>query len=171
MCTESLDCVTHSTRCDLRARWTLLGASLGRYKEDRIELGRRRLGGKVKRERFVKLVMDVLDSLPFEFRDRIHNLAVLVEDQPSVPKRPQGAAKRAGRRMPQRLILGIFEGVPATRKSAFDLCSGPNRIILYQRNIEAICSNKAEIRHEVRQTVLHELGHYFGMNESQLKDV
>jgi predicted Zn-dependent protease with MMP-like domain len=125
----------------------------------------------VKRERFAKLVTDVLDSLPFEFRDRIRSLAVLVEDQPPVPKRPHGAAKRPGRSMTRRLVLGIFEGVPATRKSVFDVCSGPNCIILYQRNIEAVCSNEAEIRREVRQTVLHELGHYFGMNESQLKDV
>ena len=73
--------------------------------------------------------------------------------------------------MTRRLILGISDGVPATHKSVFDLCSGPNRIILYQRNIEAVCSNEAEISHEVSQTVHHELGHYFGMNESQLKDV
>jgi predicted Zn-dependent protease with MMP-like domain len=53
----------------------------------------------------------------------------------------------------------------------FDLCSAPNRIILYQKNVEAVCSNEAEVRHEVRQTVLHELGHYFGMDESQLSDV
>jgi predicted Zn-dependent protease with MMP-like domain len=40
-----------------------------------------------------------------------------------------------------------------------------------QKNIEAVCSNEAQIRHEVKQTVLHELGHYFGMDEAQLKDV
>ena len=45
--------------------------------------------------------------------------------------------------------------------------TGPDRIALYQKNIEAICSSEAEIRHEVRQTVLHEVGHYFGMNEDQ----
>jgi predicted Zn-dependent protease with MMP-like domain len=61
--------------------------------------------------------------------------------------------------------------VPTTQKSVFDLAVGPERIVLYQRNIEAICSSEAEIRHEVRQTVLHELGHYFGMSEDQLKDV
>ena len=61
--------------------------------------------------------------------------------------------------------------MPATQKSVFDLCTEPNRIILYQRNIEAVCSNEAGIRHEVRQTALHELGHYFGLNESQLEDV
>lgn len=68
-------------------------------------------------------------------------------------------------------MLGIYQGVPATQKSVFDMSNGPDRIVLYQKNIEAVCSTDAEIRHEVRQTVLHELGHYFGMNEEQLKDV
>jgi predicted Zn-dependent protease with MMP-like domain len=60
---------------------------------------------------------------------------------------------------------------PPAQRSVFDLSTGPNRIILYQKNIEAVCRNETEIRHEVRQTVLHELGHYFRMDEAQLKDV
>jgi predicted Zn-dependent protease with MMP-like domain len=124
----------------------------------------------VTRDRFVKLVADVLDSLPAEFRTRIRNLAVLVEDRPKRrsqphPPRPSNMAE------PRRLILGVFEGVPSTQRSVFDLPSGPGCIVLYQKNIEAVCASAAEIRHEVRQTVLHELGHYFGMNEAQLKDV
>src|SRR6266436_3579417 len=117
----------------------------------------------MERERFVRLVEQVLDSLPARFRERIHNLAVLVEDRP-----PKNVVQRDGRR---ELVLGIFQGVPTTQKSVFDLSHGPNRIVLYQKNIEAVCSSDAEIRHEVRQTVLHELGHYFGMDEEQLKDV
>lgn len=125
------------------------------------------------RKHFVKLVADVLDALPEEFRKRIHNLAVLVEDEPRLQfrKKPRGAAGKAGPRKTRRLVLGVFQGQPTTTRSVFDLPTGPNRIILYQKNIEAACSNEAEIRHEVRQTVLHELGHYFGMNEAQLKDV
>jgi len=69
------------------------------------------------------------------------------------------------------LVLGVFEGVPTTRKSVFDVPSGPDRIVLYQKNIEAVCSNEDEIRQEVRLTVIHELGHYFGMTEAQLEDV
>ena len=57
------------------------------------------------------------------------------------------------------------------RKVYSTFAQDPNRIVLYQKHIEAVCSNKAEVRHEVRQTVLHELGHYFGMDEAQLKDV
>ena len=69
------------------------------------------------------------------------------------------------------LVLGVFEGVPTTRKSVFDVPSGLDRIVLYQKNIEAVCSNEDEIRQEVRLTVIHELGHYFGMTEAQLEDV
>jgi predicted Zn-dependent protease with MMP-like domain len=120
----------------------------------------------MERERFVRLVEQVLDSLPERFRERIHNLAVLVEDRPphSVKRRLPGEGRRG-------LVLGVFQGVPATQKSVFDLPHGPNRIVLYQKNIEAVCASEAEIRHEVRQTVLHELGHYFGMDEEQLRDV
>jgi predicted Zn-dependent protease with MMP-like domain len=125
----------------------------------------------VKREHFIRLVEEALDSLPMQFRERIHNLAVLVEDRPRLRKKIPAAPGNAGARKPRRLLMGIFHGVPLTQKSVFDLSTGPNRIILYQKNIEAVCSSEAEIRHEVRQTVLHELGHYFGMDEAQLKDV
>jgi predicted Zn-dependent protease with MMP-like domain len=125
------------------------------------------------RERFVKLVEEVLDALPVEFRKRIHNLAVLVEDRPPKrwSRRTRGSVQKAGSDQTDSVVLGIFQGVPATTRSVFDLSAGPDRIVLYQKNIESVCSNEAEIRHEVRQTVLHELGHYFGMEEAQLKDV
>jgi predicted Zn-dependent protease with MMP-like domain len=71
----------------------------------------------------------------------------------------------------RRNLLGLFHGVPTTRKSTFDLPTGPDYIVLYQKNIEAICSSEAEVREQIRLTVIHELGHYFGMDEDQLKDV
>lgn len=127
----------------------------------------------MERKRFVELVEEVLDALPEEFRRRIHNLAILVEDEPRrrLRRRRPGKAGNTGSGKSRGLVLGVFQGVPATRRSVFDLASGPDRIVLYQKNIEAVCRNEAEIRHEVRQTVLHELGHYFGMDESQLRDV
>jgi hypothetical protein len=70
-----------------------------------------------------------------------------------------------------RLLLGVFHGVPTTKKSVFDLPSGPDHIVLYQKNIEAVCSSEAEVREQIRLTVIHELGHYFGLDEEQLKDV
>jgi len=48
---------------------------------------------------------------------------------------------------------------------------GPAHIVLYQKNIEAVCPSEKEVRHQIRQTLMHELGHYFGMTEEQLRDV
>jgi predicted Zn-dependent protease with MMP-like domain len=118
----------------------------------------------MKREHFVEVVEEALDSLPQEFRSRIRNVAVLVEDMPPNQRSPQAGQKK-------RLLLGLFHGVPTTRKSIFDLPTGPDYIVLYQKNIEAVCSSKAEVREQIRLTIIHELGHYFGMDEEQLKDV
>jgi len=118
------------------------------------------------REEFIGLVQQALDELPDEFREHVENVAVLVEDEPA-----QQAPSHNGRRRPRPLILGQFIGVPATRKSFFDFSTGPSHVILYQKNIEAVCSTDAEIREQVRLTLMHELGHYFGMDESQLWDV
>jgi predicted Zn-dependent protease with MMP-like domain len=71
----------------------------------------------------------------------------------------------------ERLLLGLFHGVPTTKKSVFDLPTGPDHVVLYQKNIEAVCSGEAEVREQIRRTVIHELGYYFGMDENQLRDV
>ena len=114
----------------------------------------------MEREEFIKVMQEVLDSLPAEFRDRIRNVAVLVEDFPPVQSSiPSG--------QPTALLLGLFHGVPTTKKSVFNLPSGPDYVVLYQKNIKAMCSSEEQIR----RTVIHEFGHYFGMDEEQLKDV
>jgi predicted Zn-dependent protease with MMP-like domain len=118
----------------------------------------------MKREHFIKVVEESLDSLPKEFRSRIKNVAILVEDFPPNQSPTRPAQQR-------RLLLGIFHGVPATKKSVFDLPTGPAHIVLYQENIEAVCSSEAEVHHQICQTLIHELGHYFGMTEEQLRDV
>ena len=120
--------------------------------------------GRMKREDFVKVAEETLDLLPEEFRIRIQNVAILVEDFPANQRPPKLGQRR-------RLLLGIFHGVPATKRSVFNLPTGPDHIVLYQKNIEAVCTNEADVRHQIRQTLIHELGHYFGMTEEQLKDV
>ena len=127
----------------------------------------------MEREKFVKLVEQALNTLPARFRKRIYNVAVLVENVPpeQMPRRGSRNAGILDSDNADNLVLGVFEGVPATKKSMFDLSAGPDRIVLYQKNIEAVCSNEDEIRKEIRLTVIHELGHYFGMTEAQLEDV
>jgi predicted Zn-dependent protease with MMP-like domain len=80
----------------------------------------------MKREDFIKVVEATLDSLPRQFRSRIRNVAVLVEDFP-----PYQPSAKLGQ---QRLLLGLFHGVPKTKKSSLDLPTGPDHIVLYQKN-------------------------------------
>jgi predicted Zn-dependent protease with MMP-like domain len=126
------------------------------------------------RDEFANVVAEVLDSLPDEFRRRIRNVAVLVEDYPPgyepVPRRAPRPRDTESHR-PRRLLLGQYIGVPATQRSVFDLRTGPDHIVLYQKNIEAVCRTEQELRDQIKLTVMHELGHYFGMSEDQLRDV
>lgn len=122
------------------------------------------------RKRFSRLVARALDTIPEDFRQHIHNVAILIEDEPRLRGR-RTMSSSAGPRTTHKLLLGVFEGVPATKKSLFDIPLGPDRIVLYQKNIERVCHTDAEIRQEIRQTLLHELGHYFGMSEAELSEV
>ncbi len=122
----------------------------------------------MKREPFLELVREALDSLPRKFRKRVQNVAVVVEDYP-----PEGSD-------PNHLLMGTFEGTPRTKQSFFAAETGPSRIVLYQKNIEAHSEDVAAgegrsveeiILQEARLTVLHEFGHYFGLDEDALEDV
>ena len=110
------------------------------------------------RTRFEELVEQALDDLPEAFREKLTNVAIMVEDLP--PEEP----RRGG------LPLGLFHGIPRTEKSIF-FSSPPDRIFLYQRNIEAVCRSEAEVRRQIRATLLHEVGHYFGLSEDELRAV
>ena len=116
------------------------------------------------RDEFNRLVAEALDSLPAEFRRRIENVAVLVEDRPA-----QEPPSEPGQ--PRRLLLGLFHGTPQTHKSVFQLQAGPDYVVLYQKNIEAVCRSNEEVREQICRTIIHEFGHYFGMTEEQLEDV
>lgn len=110
------------------------------------------------RRRFEQLVEDALAQLPEAFRQKLANVAISVEDSP-----PAGSGREG-------MLLGLFHGVPLTEKSVF-YAGLPDRVYLYQKNIEAVCSSEEEIRREVRATLLHELGHYFGLSENDLYDI
>lgn len=114
----------------------------------------------MKRERFARLVEQALDGLPEKFARLVRNVVVVVEDYPAKNRE----------RDAENLLMGEYIGVPLTERTAWD-APPPDRIVLYQKNIEAVCGTEEEIREEVRLTVVHELGHYFGLDEEQLEDV
>ncbi len=113
---------------------------------------------KLSREEFDGLVEEAVARLPRVFREKLSNVAIEVADRP--PGGEQGADS----------LMGVFQGIPATEKSVFQ-AAGPDRVVLYQRNIEAACRTRQELVREIRLTLLHELGHYFGLSEEELEDI
>ncbi len=108
----------------------------------------------VTRARFEELVWQAIESLPAFFRERLQNVLIVIKDHPDPP---------------DDSLLGLYQGVPLTERSVFSDQVQPDVIYIFQKNIEALAKgNDAEIRRQVRITVMHEIGHYFGLDEDQL---
>ncbi len=117
---------------------------------------------RVKEADFRAFAAHALDGLPDEFRRRMENVVVVVEDYPSVED-------AAGAGIPREELLGLFHGVTRLEQEWGAPGQLPERIVLYKRNIEAVCSTKEELVEEIRLTVLHEIGHYFGLSEEDIE--
>lgn len=107
----------------------------------------------VSREHFEQLVADALDSLPEDLARAMDNVAVLVGD------RAEG-----------RALFGLYEGIPLTNRGFYGGVT-PDRITIYQDAICDVCRNEAELVAQVRKTVLHEVGHHFGISEQRLDEL
>jgi predicted Zn-dependent protease with MMP-like domain len=118
----------------------------------------------MERAHFERLVAQAIDDLPDDFKEKLDNVAVTVEDLPS----PRDA-RRHGRG--GRLLLGLYQGQPLTRRDTRYGMAFPDKITIYQRNVEAICRTDAEIREQVRTTVLHEIAHHFGIDDARLHEL
>ena len=114
---------------------------------------------------FEELVARALDSLPEKFKSRLDNLVIEVQDRPSRRLlRSLGMAE-------DDLLFGLYDGVPLTAYGREEMARLPDRIIIFKEPIGQTCESQAEIEEEVRKTVLHEIGHYFGLKEEDLEDV
>lgn len=104
-------------------------------------------------EGFTRLVERALATLPGEFQRYLENVAIVIEDEP--PDDMPG-------------VMGLYEGVPLVERSMDDIIL-PDCITLYKGPIERACRTRAEMESEVCVTVLHEIGHLFGLEEGQLE--
>jgi predicted Zn-dependent protease with MMP-like domain len=118
----------------------------------------------VLRPRFEDLVAEAIESLPEDFKEKLDNVAVVVEDLPS-PAEARRYGRGGGR------LLGLYQGRPLTRRDSHYGLAFPDKITIYQLNVESICRSDAEIREEVRRTVLHEIAHHFGIDDSRLQEL
>jgi predicted Zn-dependent protease with MMP-like domain len=117
------------------------------------------------RERFEQLAQEALESLPYNFKKYIANLAIMVEEEPSA-----GARRGTGARG-SSLLLGLYHGVPFKHRGPFYGNTAPDVIVLFQKPIESLGGDEEAIRNRVRDVLLHEVGHYFGLSEKELRDI
>jgi len=103
---------------------------------------------------FDQVVEDALDELPKWAADALGNVVVLVENEDADD--PD--------------LLGVYVGIPLTERG-HEPPLGPSLILIYRRPLVEMCESVAELRDEIRITVLHEIGHHFGMDEDQLDEL
>ncbi len=115
-------------------------------------------------ERFEEIAQDAFDSLPEKFKSRIDNVQIVVEDYPSDDAVASSKADRYA-------LLGLYQGIPLNHRTTWYGTSPviPDKITLYQKNIEAVCRTEEEIERRIVEVLFHELGHYFGMNEREIR--
>lgn len=105
---------------------------------------------------FERMVGDVFDSLPEDMVGPLENVAILIEDQ------PPGARPR---------LFGLYSGRPLTGRSVYGFGELPDRITLFRNNLEASAASEDDLRARVRLTLVHEIGHYFGLSDQRLGEL
>jgi len=117
------------------------------------------------RERFIGLVARAVDSLPEEFRSRMENIDVVVEEQPTPRQLSEVKLKRG------MTLLGLYQGVPLPWRGRSYGLVVPDKITIFQKPIEGKCKHDAEIESEIRRVIQHEIAHHFGIGDARLRQL
>ena len=118
------------------------------------------------REEFRELVEEAIDTIPSRFAREVRNLAIVIEDEPSdelLDEMDMG---------PDDILLGLYQGTPINERGWGYGNQLPDRITLFQNTIEEDCDDdEGEIVIAIGETLIHELGHYFGMSEEEIMEI
>jgi predicted Zn-dependent protease with MMP-like domain len=117
------------------------------------------------RARFERLVAEAVTLIPKRFRREMKNLALVVEDEPSEELLDEMEIE------PPDSLYGLYQGTPLPERSWAFGNALPDRITIYQRPIEEDCEDEDEVRAVIGETLIHEVGHYFGMSEDRLHEL
>ena len=116
-------------------------------------------------ERFEALVDKAIAGLPEEFKERLENVDVVLQDWPTKMQLQRSRVRQ------RSYLLGLYEGVPLTMRGRGYTMVLPDKITIFQKPIEAICHNDEEIEHEIQKVVRHEIAHHFGIGDRKLKEI
>ena len=117
------------------------------------------------RERFQWLVVQAVDSLPDEFHNKLENVDVVVEDWPTEEQLAQVGLKH------RHTLLGLYQGVPLTRRGVHYGLVPPDKITIFQKPIEFKCRHDDRIVTEIGRVVRHEIAHHFGIGDARLRQL
>lgn len=120
---------------------------------------------KISAKKFEALVVQALEELPAFFKERLQNIEVLITDWPT-----EEELEAAGIG-PDELLLGLYQGIPLTERASDYGLVLPDTITLYRGCFAELCDTPAEIVAEVKQTVKHEIAHYFGISDERLAEL
>ena len=120
---------------------------------------------KLTRREFEEAVVSALKKLPNFIKEKMENVDVVVED-----RAPRDLLSEMGLHSYSEL-LGLYQGVPLDRRGFYYGNVLPDKITLFQIPIESICKTKEEVKKRIREVVIHEVGHYFGLNDERLREL
>lgn len=112
---------------------------------------------------FDRLVMDAIHELPKNIKDHLTTVSIIVED------RPNNSLLEKLKLRPNISLLGLFEGVPLNRRSVWQSGTIPERITIFQKNIEAISHSDEEIKQRIKKVMRHEVAHFVGFTEEEIR--
>jgi predicted Zn-dependent protease with MMP-like domain len=119
----------------------------------------------VRRAEFERHVAEALASIPRRFRDAMHNIAIVVEDEPS-PELLEDMEIE-----PPDTLLGLYQGTPLTERSSAYGNTLPDRVLVFQGPHERESEDEDDLIVCIAETLIHEIGHYFGMSEEQIEEI
>jgi predicted Zn-dependent protease with MMP-like domain len=119
----------------------------------------------MKREQFRALVDEALETIPPHFRDAMHNIAIVIEDEPTLEQLEEVGID------PPDTLLGLYEGTPLTERQWSHGNTLPDKITLFQHPIEEASDDEDDLVVAIGETLIHEIGHYFGLSEEEIEEI
>jgi predicted Zn-dependent protease with MMP-like domain len=119
----------------------------------------------MEREEFENVAQTAFDALPAALKEKIENVQIIIEEMPS-----RETAEKMGMDSTAAL-LGLYEGIPLTKRGGWYGMTPvlPDRITLYKRNIERVARSEEALRSTIRDVLIHEIAHYYGMDEDEVR--
>lgn len=116
----------------------------------------------MERGNFEQLVDKAYQKIPEKFKQKIENMVITVEDYPTQEDLAH-LKSRGG-----NILLGLYRGTPLPQRSVWQVVRMPDKIVLFQKNIERICRSEKEVEEKVYEVLQHEIAHYFGLSDREI---